>query len=129
MAVTELIKKTYGPLAEKNPTRKGKVMKNRQKRRMVLAFSGVLTLSGSVGWAADGIISKVSDPSGSFCHLRFPAIREESLLWDRPVLKDPSEGDIVDFYGPCDYDPLGKAEIQRQRADIQRERNRRDGDQ
>jgi hypothetical protein len=81
---------------------------------------------GSAVGAADGIIYKNSDPSGQFCHLRFPAIREETLSWDRPVLKDPSEGDIIDFYGPCDHDPLCRAEIIRQKADARRQRDRID---
>ena len=75
-------------------------------------------------WAAEGIISKAPDPTGTYCHLKFPAITENTLFSDRPVLKDPSDGDIRDFYGPCDYDPLGKEEIQRQRADHRRERQR-----
>jgi hypothetical protein len=37
------------------------------------------------------------------------------------VLKDPSEGDIIDFYGPCDHDPLGKDEVHRQKADRRRQ--------
>jgi hypothetical protein len=72
-------------------------------------------LSESFAWATEGVISKVPDPSGSFCHLRFPAITEHTLFSDRPVLKDPSEGDIIDFYGPCNYDPLGRESILRQR--------------
>jgi hypothetical protein len=39
-------------------------------------------------------------------------------------MKDPKEGDIVDYYGSCDHDPLGKDEVLRQRADAIRERNR-----
>ena len=39
---------------------------------------------------------------GSYCHLKFPAIREETLSSDHPVLLDPSDGDIIDYYGPCD---------------------------
>ena len=37
------------------------------------------------------------------------------------MLQDPREGDILDFYGPCDHDPLGKAEVQRQQADRRRQ--------
>jgi hypothetical protein len=83
----------------------------------------VLLYSPSLG-AAEGIISKVADSSGQYCHLKFPAIKVETLSSKRPVLKDPSEGDIIDFYGPCDYDPLGKAEVQRQKRELQREFNR-----
>ena len=84
--------------------------------RSVLFLAGTFLLSSSLLWAAEGIISKTSDASGSICYLRFPAIREESLNWDRPVLKDPSEGDIIGFSGPCNYDPLGNEEVRRQRA-------------
>src|SRR5262245_11678189 len=45
--------------------------------------------------AAEGTISKVPDPSGKYCHLRFPAIKPETLSWNRPVLKDPSEGGSI----------------------------------
>jgi hypothetical protein len=44
------------------------------------------------------------------------------------MLKDPSEGDIIDFYGPCDHDPLGRSEVLRQRADARRWRDRIDGE-
>jgi hypothetical protein len=83
----------------------------------------VLFWSSPLG-AAEGIISKAPDPSGQFCHLRFPAIKEETLSSNRPVLKDRSDGDTIDFYGPCDYDPLGKAEIARQKKDLLRVFNR-----
>lgn len=96
----------------------------------MLFLTGILVVLGStVSWSADGIISKVPDASGQFCNLRFPAIKEETLTSNRPELKAPSEGDIVDFYGPCDHDPLGKEEVRRQLGDIQREKHRQFGDQ
>ena len=85
---------------------------------------GALTSSAAPSWAAQGIIYKAAVASGNYCHLKFPAIRPDTLYWDRPVLRDPSDGDIIDFYGPCDYDPLGKEEILRQRAEERRERDR-----
>jgi len=91
-------------------------------------FISLLGLVGSLGlsiaqlWGAEGVIRRVRVPDSNYCHLRFPAIREETLFWARPVLKDPSDGDIVDFYGPCDYDPLGKQEVARQRAQLWRDR-------
>lgn len=33
---------------------------------------------------------------------------------DKPQLKPATTGDIIDYYGPCDYDPLGKDEIESQ---------------
>jgi hypothetical protein len=86
-----------------------------KRLRSVIFFAEVLLLSGSFAWAGEVVISKVADSSGSFCHLKFSAIREDTLFSDRPVLKDASEGDIIDFYGPCNYDPLGRDSILRQR--------------
>jgi hypothetical protein len=63
------------------------------------------------------------DEAAAYCHLKFPAIRENTLYTDRPVLKDSRDGDIIDFYGPCGYDPLGREEVMRQRAQKVRERN------
>jgi hypothetical protein len=40
---------------------------------------------------------------------------EATLSWDRPEL-DADAGRIIDFYGPCDYDPTGVAEIRAQRS-------------
>jgi hypothetical protein len=100
-------------------------MKRLTTRSGLLSIGGLVLLS-SVSSAADGVIYRSADPAGNYCHLRFPAIQEETLSWDRPMLKDPSEGDIIDFYGPCDHDPLGKAEILRQREDAKRWRDRID---
>lgn len=93
-----------------------------------LAMAVTAPMSGSVLWAAEGIVFKNADASGVYCHLRFPAIREDTLSDDRPVLKDPAEGDIIDFYGPCDHDPLGKDEVHRQKSDWRRFRDRIDGE-
>jgi hypothetical protein len=87
--------------------------------RSVIFFAEVFLLSGSFVWAGEVVISKVPDPSGSLCNLKFSAIREDTLFSDRPVLKDGSEGDIIDFYGPCNYDPLGRDSILRQRFEHQ----------
>jgi hypothetical protein len=88
--------------------------------KIVTSFLAALLLVGSIGAgssfaAAEGVISNEVIIPGVYCHLRFPAIREETLASDRPVLKDPSSGDIIDFYGPCDHDPLGQDEIRSQR--------------
>jgi hypothetical protein len=109
---------------------KGEYMTRLKGICSMLFLTGALVgLWSSPLWAAEGIISRAPDSSGIYCNLKFPAIKEETLTSDRPVLKDPSEGDIVDFYGPCDHDPLGKEEVQRQKGDIQREKHRQFGDQ
>jgi hypothetical protein len=98
-------------------------------KRILLTLLLIGSVSGLAPlWAAQGIIYRSAAPSDSYCHLKFPAIRENTLFSGRPVLKDASDGDIVDFYGPCDYDPLGQQEVMRQRADVVRERNRLVGD-
>jgi len=93
----------------------------------VIFFARVFLLSGSFAWAGEVFISKVPDPSGSYCHLKFPAIREDTLFSDRPVLKDASDGDIIDFYGPCNYDPLGRDSVLRQRLEHQHRKRREYG--
>jgi hypothetical protein len=55
-------------------------------------------------------ISSIPTDDTEYCHLKFSAIREDSLPWARPVL-DFSTGDIMDFYDPCDHGPLVSAEI------------------
>jgi hypothetical protein len=100
--------------------------------KIATSFLAALLLASSVGAssafaAAPGVISNTMFTEGSYCHLKFPAIREETLSWDRPVLKDPSEGDIIDYYGSCDHDPLGKDEIWSQRLQ-QRHEHTRDGE-
>src|SRR5262245_33512784 len=53
---------------------------------------------------AQGVISNATlVPASSYCHLRFPMIREDTLYSDHPVLKD--DGAFIDYYGPCDHDP------------------------
>ena len=47
--------------------------------------------------------------------MKFAPMIESTLSWDRPVL-NADAGKIIDFYGPCDYDPTGVAEIRAQRS-------------
>jgi hypothetical protein len=92
--------------------------------KIVTLLVGALLLADSLGTstafgAAPGIISNQVLTEGSYCHLTFPAIRVETLSSDRLVLKDPSEGDIIDFYGSCDTDPLGEDQVHQQRLERQ----------
>ena len=59
-----------------------------------------------------GILLKEEDVPSSYCHMKFPAITEDTLPEDHPVL---SQTDIIDFYGPCNEDPLGQDQVQDQR--------------
>ena len=87
------------------------------KSLMSVAFlTGALGLS-VVSAGAETVISKDVLTEGSYCHTKFETIREETLASSQPVLKDTD--DIVDFYGPCNHDPLGKQEIQAQKIEAQ----------
>ena len=70
------------------------------------------------------IVSKDAFADGSYCHIKFPAIVERTLASAQPVLKDASSGDIIDFYGPCSHDPLGKDEVHEQLLHLQHRRAR-----
>jgi hypothetical protein len=100
-------------------------MKYKKLMLAALISIGVLEIAPLYVKADDGMLLKVQMPGTNYCHLKFPAIREETLSSNRPVLKDSSTGDIVDFYGPCDYDPLGKEAIQAQLLQAQRDRTTR----
>jgi hypothetical protein len=80
----------------------------------------VLVLVGSLGgsaFAADGVLSKRELTPDSYCHMQFPAIRQESLAGNNPVLKDSTTGDVIDFYGACGENPLGKDQVVSQRIE------------
>ena len=63
-----------------------------------------------------GVVGAIAlNRSATFCHLRFPAIRPSTLDSDKPELKSATTGDIIDYYGPCDHDPIGKEEVQSQK--------------
>jgi len=86
-----------------------------------LILTGLL-LAGNLSWGtstvkADDLIAKVTLDSVSYCHMKFPPISEASLSSDQPVL-DEAAGNVIDFYGSCDHDPLGPDEVQAQRAQI-----------
>jgi hypothetical protein len=94
----------------------GEVMKNVKTCLSVLLVAGSLGMSG-VALAADGVLVKEQMAESNYCHLKFPAIQESTLTGGHPVLKDPSVGDIIDFYGPCDENPLGNNQIASQTLD------------
>jgi hypothetical protein len=70
----------------------------------------------------DAASVKILGRSGDYCHMKFPAIREETLSAKQPMLKDADSDDLIDFYGPCDHDPTGSDEIQAQQLQMRRRR-------
>ncbi|TAK08869.1 hypothetical protein EPO44_02025 [bacterium] len=87
-------------------------------RSLAAAFiaGGMFLTAAAVG--ADDVILRVAAETDNYCHLKFPAIREDTLFWDRPLLQDATSRDVIDFYGSCNHDPLEKDEVRRQRADL-----------
>jgi hypothetical protein len=79
-----------------------------KKKRILGIVFGAALFAGSEAFGAEGILYEAQLSGTNYCHLRFPAIREETLTWSRPVLRSADSGDVIDFYGPCDYDPVGK---------------------
>ena len=75
------------------------------------------TLFGGVTTAQElgaGAILRVPDANAAYCHMKFPAMREDSLSWAHPVFDDGAVH-AVDFYGSCDHDPFGIDEIKTER--------------
>ncbi len=93
----------------------------------VLAYSPVAVWAQAQKITPQGVKPGVIEATalneeGTYCHLRFPAIDPETLSSATPTLLSADSGDIVDFYGPCDHDPVGYDELCRQR--IQQESDR-----
>ncbi len=78
------------------------------------------TATDKTATAPDGVISKQELVADGYCHMKFPAIDEETLNSDHPIL---SKNDIIDFYGPCKEDPLGYDQIQTQKVEDQHRRD------
>jgi hypothetical protein len=96
-------------------------------RKTILATVFLLGAIGpNVASAGDGeiVVSRDTFTAGSYCHIKYPAIRESTLGTAHPTLKEASSGDLIDFYGACDHDPLGKDEIQAQKLQLQHRRGR-----
>jgi hypothetical protein len=91
--------------------------------KIATSFLAALLFIGTLGaintaTGQDGIIYDQEVTPESYCHLKFPAITDPSLAGDHPVLKD--SGDVIDFYGPCDENPVGKDQVMSQRMQNRR---------
>jgi hypothetical protein len=92
---------------------------------LLLLMFGAMTAYSSVSISGEapkvkgvkaGVIEAVPlNRSQTYCHLRFPAIDPKTLATKTPKLQDAKTGEIIDFYGPCDHDPLGFDEVCKQK--------------
>jgi hypothetical protein len=87
-----------------------------------LLFIGIAGTSAAVLGADDVLLKEEVAPGSNYCHMQFPAIRKRTLNWDHPILKSPGTGDIIDYYGSCDENPLGKDQVWQQRVENFRHR-------
>jgi hypothetical protein len=101
-------------------------MQRKEVRNMKIATSilAAVLFTGTLGAlnnaiAEDGILSKDQLTASSYCHEKFPAIRQSTLDSNQPTLKDSNTGDVIDFYGPCDENPVGKDQVHEQKLDAQ----------
>ena len=90
--------------------------------KIATSFLAAVLLAGSVGASnsfafEDGVVSDTTLSSDSYCHLRFPAIDPDTLSSDHPALDQG--GEMIDFYGSCDEDPLGMDQILHQKQEAQ----------
>jgi len=88
-------------------------MKNFKSMVGVALLGAALGFSTAPAMAADGFLFKVEVTPG-YCHMQYPALDEN---FDNPVLQGSGSLDIIDFYGPCDHNPLGKDAVQNQIVD------------
>ena len=102
------------------------IQKHTKKIFYGLMAAATLASGTAPVWGADGILLKVPVESGDYCHLKFPAIDPNTLGSRHPRLQNPAGGDIIDYYGSCDHDPLGRDEVQTQIRE-QWEQENRDG--
>jgi len=85
-----------------------------------------LTAGVKVARGEEGIVLReAAGELEGYCHTKYMAFKVETLGWDQPEF---NPDDLVDFYGPCSFDPLSQEEIQNQRAEATRRSLGSDGD-
>ncbi len=84
-----------------------------------LLLSSTLLWGVPLAGASEIVETEVADVAG-YCHMKFAPMEESTLSWAQPEVSTEAEKSI-DFYGPCDYDPTGAAEIKAQRSLLMRD--------
>ena len=94
-------------------------MKNAKALLAAVILLANITASGTALAADDGVISKEPLTPDSYCHEKFPAMKSGSLDDNKPTLKSPTSGDVVDYYGPCNESPTGKDQVNEQKLEFE----------
>jgi hypothetical protein len=87
-----------------------------KKNLKPLTLSVMMAVSLTVGAGhakADesGIISKQASSDGTYCHIKYMAFTVESL---RSGALEFEPSDVIDRYGPCNFDPKSQQEVKSQ---------------
>jgi len=101
------------------------IMQRREVRNMKIAtsFLAAVLFTGTLGsintaMAADGVISKDELATDSYCDEKFHSMTGASLDTDDPAINN--SGAVIDFYGPCNENPVGQDQIQEQKREAQK---------
>ena len=81
-------------------------MKNFKSLVGVALLGTVLGISNAPAIAFDSLFE--AEVSSGYSHRQYPALDEN---FDRPIFQDYGSLDIIDYYGPCDHDPLREQEV------------------
>lgn len=65
--------------------------------------------------AKKGVVHAHRLGNTNYCHLKFTPVDRATIGTSQVKFLNPMYKLFVDFYGPCDYDPMGKVEIERQK--------------
>jgi hypothetical protein len=105
----------FSPVKQNRNRKEVNAMNKREFAIGLALIVGVIGLGRPAG--AQDVISKEVAMEGSYCHTKFPAIDEDTLSSSTPSLNN--SGDLIDFYGACDRNPLGNDEVLSQRLQSQ----------
>jgi hypothetical protein len=75
-------------------------------------------LAGQAMANENGILYKpVSSEDANYCHIKYAAYSEQSL---RTGNLEFNASDVIDMYGPCNFDPSSPEEVRKQLSQLTR---------
>jgi len=91
--------------------------KNLKSIALSALLAAGLTVGASHALASDaGIVYKqAASEDSDYCHIKYMALTQASLQSGVPEF-NPS--DIVDMYGPCNFDPSSPEEVRKQLSEM-----------
>ena len=92
------------------------MLKNKLKP-LAMASMFAVSLVGAAHADESGIVYKQASSDGTYCHIKYMAFTPESL---RSGALEFEPSDVVDMYGPCDFNPKSQQEVQNQQKAARR---------